>query len=76
MVEKIKAYLVSLSRNPKEAIRSALTTAIAVSGALALAGNYVSVPVEVVAWVATAVTFLRTVMAAVDPKNKSFGVGS
>ena len=75
-MDKVKAYLLSLLANPKEAIRSALTTAVAVSGALALAGTYVNVPVEVVAWVATVVTVLRTILAAVDPKNKSFGAGS
>jgi hypothetical protein len=75
-MDKVKAYLLSLLTNPREAIRSALTTAVAVSGALVFASTYVDVPVEVVAWVATVVTVLRTLMAAVDPKNKSFGRGA
>lgn len=76
MVEKIKAFLVSLSRNPKEAIRSALTTAVAVAGVLVLAGQYVDVPADVTVTVATVVTFLRTLLAAVDPKNTSYGRGA
>jgi hypothetical protein len=76
MVEKIKGFLLELLTNPKEAIRSALTTAVAVSGALVLAGQYVNVPAEVTVAVAAVVTALRTLLAAVDGKNKSFGRGS
>lgn len=73
MVEKIKAFLVSLARNPKEAIRSALTTAVTVSGVLVFAGRYIDVPVEATVSVAALVTFLRTLAAALDGKNESFG---
>lgn len=70
----MKDFLAQLVSNPRAAIRSALTTVLAVAAVLAFAGQYVSVPAELVGWVAGAAMILRTLAAALDPGNDSFGI--
>jgi hypothetical protein len=72
MIEWVK----SLLANPRKALASALRTAVAVAAVLALASQYVNIPSDVIAWVAAAVTALRTLVAMVDKSNTEFGAGA
>lgn len=70
-------FLKSLLANPKAAVRSALTTVVSVAAFLvALQALGVDVPAGVLAAVAGGVTVLRTLVAALDSGNTSFGRGA
>lgn len=70
-------FLRSLLANPRKALRSALTTALAVvAGLAALQQVGLDVPAEWVVWAGLAVTVLRTVLGALDPKQTLYGRGS
>lgn len=70
-------YLKSLLANPRAAVRSALTTALAVVAALvALQQAGLDIPAEWVVWAGGAVAVLRTILAAIDPKQTLYGRGS
>lgn len=69
-------FLKRVAANPGAAAKSALTTVLAVAAVLAFASQYVTIPVEVVVWLAGAATILRTLVVALNPKDSSYGLGS
>lgn len=69
-------FLSKLLANPGAAVKSALTTLLAVAAVLAFAGQYVDVPADVVAWVAAATAVVRTLAVALNPKDPSYGLGA
>lgn len=70
-------FLRSLLANPRKALRSALTTALAVvAGLAALQQAGLGIDPQWIVWAGIAVTVLRTVLGALDPKQTLYGRGS
>ena len=81
----MREFLSSLLANPRAAVRSAATTVLGVAGtllglaALVESLNIVELPnwwVQGVVFVTAVASAARTLIAAVDPKNDSFGRGA
>ena len=77
MLNRVLDFVAAVAANPGKALRSALTTALAVVAVLAVVQQAgVSVPANVTAAVTLAVSVLRTLIAAVDSRQTLYGRGS
>lgn len=83
MWQKIRDGVKAVFKNPRAALKSAAQTVAGVGVALALlpsvaekVGVTISIPADVLVWVTAASTFLRTLLVALNPKDKTYGVGS